>query len=42
LQITGVPEGSLLAYDGEVAAAPEELMLDKAREALTVYRPMPG
>ncbi len=39
LQITGVPEGGLLAYDGEVAPAPRELTLDKEREALTVYRP---
>ncbi|MFF3286299.1 bifunctional phosphatase PAP2/diacylglycerol kinase family protein [Streptomyces sp. NPDC003023] len=39
LRIGGLAPGTLLAYDGEVAAAPEELVLDKVTEALTVYRP---
>ncbi|MGW7514042.1 phosphatase PAP2 family protein [Streptomyces sp. NPDC054796] len=41
LLVTGLPEGSHLAYDGEVAEAPGQLLLDKEREALVVYRPMP-
>ncbi|MBP0458007.1 bifunctional phosphatase PAP2/diacylglycerol kinase family protein [Streptomyces montanisoli] len=39
VRIGGLAPGTSLAYDGEVAAAPEELVLDKAVEALTVYRP---
>ncbi|MFG3258543.1 bifunctional phosphatase PAP2/diacylglycerol kinase family protein [Streptomyces sp. NPDC048172] len=41
LLITGIPDGSSLAYDGEVAPAPERLLLTKEHEALTVYRPLP-
>ncbi|MDJ1132687.1 bifunctional phosphatase PAP2/diacylglycerol kinase family protein [Streptomyces iconiensis] len=41
LMITGIPPGSSLAYDGEVAPAPGQLMLTKDHEALTVYRPLP-
>ncbi|MCF6525978.1 bifunctional phosphatase PAP2/diacylglycerol kinase family protein [Streptomyces sp. JJ36] len=40
LRITGIPPGTHLTYDGEVAEAPEELLLDKRHEALTVYRPL--
>jgi diacylglycerol kinase family enzyme len=39
LRIPGLAPGTSLAYDGEVAAAPRELTLDKLPEALTVYRP---
>ncbi|MET9420216.1 MULTISPECIES: phosphatase PAP2 family protein [unclassified Streptomyces] len=39
LHIGGLAPGTLLAYDGEVAPAPPELVLDKVPEALTVYRP---
>ncbi|MFF0740025.1 bifunctional phosphatase PAP2/diacylglycerol kinase family protein [Streptomyces sp. NPDC004111] len=42
LRIAGVEPGTLLAYDGEVAPAPEAFVVDKADEALTVYRPLPG
>jgi membrane-associated phospholipid phosphatase/diacylglycerol kinase family enzyme len=40
LHLTGIPAGTHLAYDGEVAGAPGELVLDKEHEALTVYRPL--
>ncbi|ATW51548.1 bifunctional phosphatase PAP2/diacylglycerol kinase family protein [Streptomyces xantholiticus] len=39
LRIGGLAPGTLLAYDGEVADAPGELVVDKVMEALTVYRP---
>ncbi|WP_329454736.1 bifunctional phosphatase PAP2/diacylglycerol kinase family protein [Streptomyces sp. NBC_01497] len=39
VRIAGLARGTSLAYDGEVTPAPEELVLDKAVEALTVYRP---
>ncbi|GGW24808.1 bifunctional phosphatase PAP2/diacylglycerol kinase family protein [Streptomyces xantholiticus] len=39
LRIGGLAPGTLLAYDGEVAQAPSELVVDKITEALTVYRP---
>ncbi|WP_079023154.1 bifunctional phosphatase PAP2/diacylglycerol kinase family protein [Streptomyces odonnellii] len=39
LRITGIAPGTPLAFDGEVAEAPRELVLDKVPEALTVYRP---
>ncbi|WP_405804973.1 phosphatase PAP2 family protein [Streptomyces sp. NBC_00210] len=39
LRISGLAPGTLLAYDGEIAAAPRELVVDKEVEALTVYRP---
>lgn len=42
LRITDIPPGTHLAYDGEVAPAPGELLLDKYHEALTVYRPLGG
>lgn len=38
--ISGLAPGTLLAYDGEVAEAPPEFVIDKAAEALTVYRPL--
>jgi undecaprenyl-diphosphatase len=41
LQLTGVAPGTLLAYDGEVTEAEGEVRLEKLREALTVYRPLP-
>ncbi|MFI6638076.1 bifunctional phosphatase PAP2/diacylglycerol kinase family protein [Streptomyces sp. NPDC050504] len=39
LRVAGLAPGTLLAYDGEVAPAPREFLLDKADEALVVYRP---
>ncbi|MEU6082811.1 phosphatase PAP2 family protein [Streptomyces sp. NPDC047108] len=39
LRVSGLPPGTHLAYDGEVAPAPSAFLLDKAVEALTVYRP---
>ncbi|MFJ4918802.1 bifunctional phosphatase PAP2/diacylglycerol kinase family protein [Streptomyces sp. NPDC088725] len=39
VRIAGIAPGTPLAFDGEVAEAPRELTLDKAIEALTVYRP---
>lgn len=39
LRIRGLTAGSHLAYDGEVAPAPSELLLDKLPGALVVYRP---
>ncbi|MGP4000298.1 bifunctional phosphatase PAP2/diacylglycerol kinase family protein, partial [Streptomyces sp. 8N706] len=38
-RITGLAPGTDMAYDGEVAPAPPALVIDKAEEALTVYRP---
>ncbi|MBT2487311.1 phosphatase PAP2 family protein [Streptomyces sp. ISL-96] len=38
--ISDLAPGTLLAYDGEVAQAPRELVIDKLGEALTVYRPL--
>lgn len=40
LLITDIPPDTHLSYDGEVARAPERLLLDKQHEALTVYRPL--
>ncbi|EST37047.1 hypothetical protein N566_15120, partial [Streptomycetaceae bacterium MP113-05] len=40
LRISDIPEGTHLAFDGEVAEAPRELLIDKQHEALTVYRPL--
>ncbi|MET7640163.1 phosphatase PAP2 family protein [Streptomyces sp. NPDC005438] len=42
LRINDVPEGTYLAFDGEVAPAPRELLLEKSHEALRVYRPLHG
>ncbi|MEU1020028.1 diacylglycerol kinase family protein [Streptomyces sp. NPDC005898] len=39
LVISGLPEGTQMAYDGEVTDAPCALLVDKLPEALTVYRP---
>lgn len=39
LRIRALGAGAHLAYDGEVAPAPSELLIDKVNEALTVYRP---
>ncbi|GGS21733.1 phosphoesterase [Streptomyces aureoverticillatus] len=40
LVVTGLPEGTQMAYDGEVRDAPPALRVDKLLEALTVYRPV--
>ncbi|THA23528.1 phosphatase PAP2 family protein [Streptomyces sp. RKND-216] len=40
LRISDIPDGTHLAFDGEVARAPRELLIDKQHEALTVYRPL--
>ncbi|MFD6227853.1 bifunctional phosphatase PAP2/diacylglycerol kinase family protein [Streptomyces sp. NPDC060232] len=40
LRIGSVPPGTPLAYDGEYAKAPSELVLDALPDALTVYRPL--
>lgn len=40
LVLTELPEGTEMAYDGEVVAAPSGLVIDKLNEALTVYRPV--
>ncbi|WP_431964357.1 phosphatase PAP2 family protein [Actinacidiphila sp. bgisy160] len=40
LRIGGMDPGTRLAFDGEVAPAPRDLVIDKANEALTVYRPL--
>jgi undecaprenyl-diphosphatase len=40
LRVSGLGAGAHLAYDGEVAPAPTELLLDKVNEALVVYRPL--
>ncbi|WBB64575.1 phosphatase PAP2 family protein [Streptomyces sp. WMMC500] len=37
--VAGLPEGTRMAYDGEVVAAPTAFVLDKLERALTVYRP---
>lgn len=42
LRISGIPPGTLCAFDGEIAEAPAELTLDKEERPLTVYRPLPG
>ncbi|MFE3825425.1 bifunctional phosphatase PAP2/diacylglycerol kinase family protein [Streptomyces sp. NPDC059092] len=39
VRIKNIAPGTRLAFDGEVAEAPGELTLDKAIDALTVYRP---
>ncbi|WP_234335930.1 diacylglycerol/lipid kinase family protein [Streptomyces sp. NRRL S-920] len=39
LLVSGLPEGTQMAFDGEVADAPTALLIDKLPEALTVYRP---
>ncbi|MEU8887981.1 phosphatase PAP2 family protein [Streptomyces sp. NPDC048442] len=41
LRLAGIEPGTPLAYDGEVAEAPPAFVIDKADEALTVYRPLP-
>ncbi|WP_338674358.1 phosphatase PAP2 family protein [Streptomyces sp. SCSIO 30461] len=40
LVISGLPDGTSMAFDGEVVPAPSSLLLDKLDEALTVYRPV--
>ncbi|MGW7364447.1 phosphatase PAP2 family protein [Streptomyces sp. NPDC054841] len=40
LRISGLAPGTPLAYDGEVAESAPELVVDKALEALVVYRPL--
>ncbi|AKH86781.1 phosphoesterase [Streptomyces sp. CNQ-509] len=37
--VSGLPEGTRMAYDGEVVPAPTAFELDKLERALTVYRP---
>ncbi|MDI5966762.1 bifunctional phosphatase PAP2/diacylglycerol kinase family protein [Streptantibioticus silvisoli] len=39
LRVGGLHPGTRLAYDGEVAAAPEELTIRKSQRGLVVYRP---
>ncbi len=39
IRITGLEAVNTLAYDGETAAAPDALLLDKAERALVVYSP---
>ncbi|MFF4446900.1 bifunctional phosphatase PAP2/diacylglycerol kinase family protein [Streptomyces sp. NPDC001502] len=39
LRIGDIPAGTPLAYDGEYAEAPTDLVLDELPDALTVYRP---
>ena len=41
VRIGGLSAGTHLAYDGEVAPASDTLLLDKATDKLTVYRPLP-
>ncbi|MET9434987.1 phosphatase PAP2 family protein [Streptomyces sp. NPDC006551] len=40
LHVSGLPEGTHMAYDGEVVPAPGAFRLDKLPGALTVYRPL--
>ncbi|MFK4546582.1 diacylglycerol kinase family enzyme/membrane-associated phospholipid phosphatase [Streptomyces tendae] len=42
LRLSGVAPGTLMAYDGELTETEGDLTLEKLREALTVYRPLPG
>ncbi|TDC74646.1 phosphatase PAP2 family protein [Streptomyces hainanensis] len=42
LRITELSDGGPLAYDGETAAAPRDLVLDKHPSPLAVYRPLPA
>ncbi|MFF3551987.1 bifunctional phosphatase PAP2/diacylglycerol kinase family protein [Streptomyces tsukubensis] len=39
VRIAGIAEGTPMAYDGEITAAPPELLVDKVTQILTVYRP---
>ncbi|MFF4650664.1 bifunctional phosphatase PAP2/diacylglycerol kinase family protein [Streptomyces sp. NPDC001380] len=39
LRLSGLEDVGHMAFDGEVAPAPDALLLDKQRQALTVYRP---
>ncbi|MEU7635973.1 phosphatase PAP2 family protein [Streptomyces sp. NPDC039016] len=41
LRISGLPNGTPLAYDGEVTTTTGKLTLEKKNEALTVYRLLP-
>ncbi|MFG2223138.1 bifunctional phosphatase PAP2/diacylglycerol kinase family protein [Streptomyces sp. NPDC048644] len=41
LRIDGLPDGTDLAFDGEVTTSPGGLTLEKENEALTVYRLLP-
>jgi undecaprenyl-diphosphatase len=41
IRISNITPGTVCAYDGETAAAPPELLLDKAPVPVTVYRPLP-
>ncbi|MFC7303944.1 bifunctional phosphatase PAP2/diacylglycerol kinase family protein [Streptomyces monticola] len=40
LHVSGLREGTRMAYDGEVSRAPRAFRVDKLPEALTVYRPL--
>jgi undecaprenyl-diphosphatase len=42
LHLTGVADGTLLAYDGEITETRGDLTLEKLPEALAVYRPLPN
>ncbi|GAA4664747.1 bifunctional phosphatase PAP2/diacylglycerol kinase family protein [Streptomyces chumphonensis] len=41
VRLTGIRPGTVCAFDGETAPAPPELLLDKEKRRLTVYRPLP-
>ncbi|MFJ4876668.1 bifunctional phosphatase PAP2/diacylglycerol kinase family protein [Streptomyces sp. NPDC088745] len=41
VRVAGLEPGTPLAFDGEVVEAPPAFTIDKADEALTVYRPLP-
>ncbi|MFM9371962.1 bifunctional phosphatase PAP2/diacylglycerol kinase family protein [Streptomyces sp. Da 82-17] len=41
LLVSGLAEGTRMAYDGEVVDAPRAFRVDKLPESLTVYRPLP-
>ncbi|MFE1773596.1 bifunctional phosphatase PAP2/diacylglycerol kinase family protein [Streptomyces sp. NPDC059008] len=41
LRLSGLPQGATVAFDGEVTSGEGELLLEKEREALTVYRLLP-
>lgn len=42
LRISGIAPGTLCAFDGEIARAPQHLTLEKEERPLTVYRPLPA
>lgn len=42
LRLDGITEGTLASFDGEIALASRQLLLDKETKQLTVYRPLPA